>query len=215
MITAGDNAAAGLRALIEQDPDLVILDGDLPGHCAVQTVREIRAISTVPLIMLASRADEAGMVRGLDSGADAYLVKPFGLLVLIARTKALLRRARPSYGGPGVDFASGDLTMDFQRRTATVRGVPARLTPTEYKVLHHLVRNAGRTASRESLEHLLWAEGQVPVGDHLKVFICRLRAKIETPNGRRLIVTERGRGYRFVGAESVRQPSTNSRLSSA
>ncbi len=188
----------GIQSFHEENPDLAVLDVDLPNGSAFRAVREIRAASSVPMIVLAANDDEENAVRALDLGADACVVKPFGLLVLIARTKALLRRVHSRSKGTDADFVIGDLAMDFLSRTVTLRGVPVRLTPTEYKVLYHLVRNAGRVTTRTALSHVLWDEARPPSSDHLKVFICRLRSKIESENGPRLIVTERGRGYRFV-----------------
>ncbi len=175
-----------------------MVDVDLPHDAAFRVVKEIRAGSTVPIIALVADRDEESAVRVLDLGADACVVKPFGLLLLIARTRALLRRVQGQSTHENADFACGDLAMDFLGRAVTRRGVPVKLTPTEYKVLYYLVRNAGRVTTRKSLSSLLWDESRTPVGDHLKVFICRLRSKIESENGPRLIVTERGRGYRFV-----------------
>lgn len=198
MVIQATDVAAGMQSLHEHAPDLAVVDVDLPDRSAFRAVREIRAISTVPLIVLAPDGNEEDAVRALDLGADACVVKPFGLLVLIARTKALLRRVHSRSERANADFVCGDLAMDFLSRTVTVRGVPVKLTPTEYKVLYYLVRNAGRVTTRTALSHLLWDEARPPASDHLKVFICRLRSKIEPENGARLIVTERGRGYRFV-----------------
>jgi DNA-binding response OmpR family regulator len=180
-----------------------VVDDSLPGRAALRVVQEIRAVSTVPLILLTDPGNDDDMVRGLDLGADAYITKPFGLLALIARTKALLRRVRSDTEHTDDEFVCGDLIMDFQSRSVKLRGAPVKLTPTEYKVLYYLVRNAGRVTTREALSRLLWDDEPVPSGDHLKVFICRLRAKIEREAGPRLIVTERGRGYRFVVPEGA------------
>ena len=189
---------AGIRSLHEERPDLAVVDVDLPNGGAFHAVKEIRAISSVPMIVLAADGDEDSAVRALDLGADACVVKPFGLLVLIARTRALLRRVHSRARRANADFACGDLAMDFLGRTVTLRGIPVKLTPTEYKVLYYLIRNAGQITTRDSLSILLWDEPRTLAGDHLKVFICRLRSKIEPEHGPRLIVTERGRGYRFV-----------------
>jgi len=187
-----------VRSFIEHGPDLVVVDVDLPGRSTFRAVRDIRAISAVPMIVLAADGNEAEMVRALDLGADACVIKPFGLPVLIARTKALLRRVRAGSEHTSADFVCGDLAMDFLSRTVTLRGALVKLTPTEYKVLYCLVRNAGRVTTREALSRLLWDKEQMAASEHLKVFVCRLRAKIEARDGARLIVTERGRGYRFV-----------------
>lgn len=192
------DVGAGVKSLLEHAPDLVVVDSDLPDGAAFRALNEIRAASTVPVIALVADGNEDAVAQSLNEGADTCVSKPFGLLVLIARTKALLRRARsrPDYGD--ADFVCGDLTMDFVGRTVTRGGARVKLTPTEYKVLYHLVRNVGRVTTKESLSRMLWDEERASAGDHLKVFICRLRAKIEPEDGTRLIVTERTRGYRFV-----------------
>ncbi|HZW29978.1 MAG TPA: response regulator transcription factor [Isosphaeraceae bacterium] len=198
VILAGDGDD-GIALFFEQEPDVVLLDVGLPGRNGFEVLREIRQVSDVPVIMLTARGEELDQVRGLELGADDYVVKPFGPLALLARIKAVLRRADlppPVEAVP--DFVAGDLTINFASRQVRVRGEPVRLTPVEYKLLYHLVRNAGRVMPHQALLDRVWGDDTSATTDHLKVFISRLRAKIDPPGGRSYIETERGLGYRFV-----------------
>jgi DNA-binding response OmpR family regulator len=202
VITASDGDA-GLEAFIANEPDVVVLDLAMPGKNGFEVLQEIRRTSDVPVIILTARAEETDQVRGLELGADDYVVKPFSHLTLLARIKAVLRRAElptPTQAQP--DFVAGDLAINFQGHQVTLRGQPVKLTPVEYKLLYHLVRNAGRLMPHEALLDRVWGDDTATT-DHLKVFISRLRAKIEPEGGEQYIETERGIGYRFV------RPSTN------
>jgi len=138
-------------------------------------------------------------VRGLELGADDYVTKPFSHLALLARIKAVLRRAEmPAPVRALPDFRAGELEINFQSHEVTVRGERVRLTPVEYKLLYHLVRNAGRLMPHQALLDRVWGEDYDATTDYLKVFVSRLRAKIEREGGPRYIETERGLGYRFV-----------------
>jgi DNA-binding response OmpR family regulator len=144
-VTPAVDGESGLHAFYEQDPDVVVLDVTLPGKNGFEILQEIRRISDVPVIMLTARGEEMAQVRGLELGADDYVVKPFSHLALLARIKAVLRRAElppPVRALP--DFVAGDLSVNFQNHQVMLRGTPVKLTPVEYKLLYHLVRNAGR-----------------------------------------------------------------------
>ncbi len=198
VIPASDGDAA-LEAFFEQEPDVVVLDVSMPGKSGFELLKEIRQLSDVPIIMLTARGQEVDQVRGLELGADDYVVKPFSHLALLARIKAVLRRAHlppPVTSAP--DFVAGDLAINYQSRQVTVGGEPVRLTPVEYKLLYHLARNAGRLMPHQTLLDRVWGEDYGATTDQLKVFVSRLRAKIEPKNGPRLIQTERGLGYRLV-----------------
>lgn len=204
----------GLRLFDEHDPDVVVLDVGLPGKNGFEVLEDIRRVSDVPVIMLTARGDEMSQVRGLELGADDYVVKPFSHLALVARINAVLRRTEmppPVRSLP--DFAAGDLTVDFQNRQVTLRGEPVKLTPVEYKLLYHLVRNAGRLMPHQALLDRVWGEEYGATTDYLKVFISRLRAKIEPKGGPRYIETERGVGYYFVRPKegSASQPAGRGR----
>jgi DNA-binding response OmpR family regulator len=198
VIPAGDGEE-GLRAFFEHTPDLVLLDVAMPGKDGYAVLEEIRRVSDVPVIMLTAHSEELDQVRGLELGADDYLPKPVRHLALVARIRAVLRRTKlppPIEALP--DFVAGDLTINFQDHQVSVRGQSVKLTPVEYRLLYQLVRNAGRLMPTRALLDRVWGEDYGATADHLKVFISRLRAKLEPEGGRRYIETERGLGYRFV-----------------
>ncbi|MBL3592186.1 MAG: response regulator transcription factor [Synergistaceae bacterium] len=197
-----EKALDGDRALerIEMTrPDLVILDLMLPGLDGWEICRRMKdspATKEIPVIMLTARRDERDVVAGLELGADDYLRKPFSLLELVARVKALLRRA-----GSGEEESTalrcGPLRLDLKGQEAFLDESPLDLSPTEYRILEVLARNAGRTVSRDELLARIWG---LYGGDSrtVDVHIWRLRRKIETtPESPRLIETLRGRGYRL------------------
>ncbi len=199
IVLAASDGDAGLRSFYEHDPDIVLLDVAMPGRNGFEVLQEIRRLSDVPVVMLTARGEEMDQVRGLELGADDYVVKPFGHLALMARMKAVLRRAElppPVRALP--DFVAADLTINFQNHQVMVDGEEVRLTPVEYKLLYHLVRNAGRVMPHQALLDRVWGDEYGATTDYLKVFISRLRAKIEPPGGPHFIETERGLGYRFV-----------------
>jgi two-component system KDP operon response regulator KdpE len=203
VLTAPDGEA-GLDRFFEGSPDVVLLDVNMPGKNGFEVLQQIRRVSDVPVLMLTARGEEVDQVRGLQLGADDYVVKPFGHLALLARIRAVLRRAEltpPLEALP--DFAAGDLAVRFQDHRVTVAGEPVRLTPVEYRLLYHLVRNAGRVLPHQLLLDRVWGEDHGASPDYLKVFVSRLRAKIERPGGPRHIQTERGLGYRFVRPPSA------------
>jgi two-component system KDP operon response regulator KdpE len=197
VLTAHDGEE-GLELFAQHLPDIVILDVGLPGKSGFDVLQEIRRTSEAPVIMLTAADDEMDQVRGLDLGADDYLVKPFSRIALMAHIKAVLRRAElppPTTAAP--DFAAGELTVHFERREVTVKGIPVKLTPFEYKLLFHLVRNAGRLLPHAALRDRIWGREYDATEHQLQVFVNRLRSKIEHPGGPRYIETERGLGYRF------------------
>jgi DNA-binding response OmpR family regulator len=204
VIPAGD-ATSGLRLFFEHEPDVVLLDVGMPDRNGYEVLEEIRRVSDTPVIMLTARGEETDQVHGLELGADDYVVKPFGHLALVARIKAVLRRAEPSSRMPLADFVAGDLAVDFRTRQVALRGQPVKLTPVEYKILEHLVRNAGRLVPHETLITRALGHQDGPAGDYLKVFISRLRSKIERAD-QRYIETERGIGYRFVRPTPAQRP---------
>jgi DNA-binding response OmpR family regulator len=198
---------AALRLFFDRQPDVVVLDVNLPDKSGYQVLKEIRQISDVPVIMLTARGLETDQVRGLEMGADDYVVKPFSHLALLARIKAVLRRAElppPVMLAP--DFQCGELAVNFQNHQVTLQGEVVKLTPVEYKLLYHLVRNAGRIMPHEALLNHLWGAEYGATTAQLKVFVSRLRSKIEPPGGRPFIQTERGLGYRFVAPERTLTP---------
>jgi two-component system KDP operon response regulator KdpE len=203
VLTAADGEA-GLDAFFSEEPDVVLLDVTMPRMNGFEVLQAIRRVSDVPVIMLTARTDDVDQVRGLELGADDYVVKPFSHLALMARIRAVLRRAElppPIQALP--DFEAGDLAIHFQNQEVTVAGEKVRLTPVEYKLLYHLVRNAGHLLPHEALLSRVWGTDYEASPEYLKVFISRLRAKLRHDGGPEYIETERGRGYRFVRPTAV------------
>ncbi|HUX85526.1 MAG TPA: response regulator transcription factor [Chloroflexota bacterium] len=197
----------GLRRFEEHEPDVVVLDVTMPGIGGFEVLQEIRLKSDVPVIMLTARGEDTDQVRGLELGADDYVVKPFSHLALVARIKAVLRRSEmPPPVDAAPSFVAGDFAMNFQNRLVTLRGEPIRLTPVEYKLLYQLVRNAGHLVPHQTLLARVWGEDYGATTDHLKVFVSRLRTKIEEPGGPHYLETERGLGYRFVRPREAVSP---------
>ena len=190
-----------LEEVLGLAPSAILLDLRLPGMDGFETLRQIRMFSDVPVIMLTARDDVLDKVKGLELGADDYVTKPFDHLELLARVKALLRRLdmpQPTSRAPS--FQSGDLSVDFAAREVRLRGEVVPLTATEYKLLYHLVRNAGHVLRHETLLAKVWGREYVDEIDYLRVYIRRLRRKLEDdPEQPRRILTERGLGYRFEG----------------
>ena len=198
-VLAAADGEAGLDLFFEQEPDVVLLDITLPRMNGLEVLKEIRRVSDVPVIMLTAHGEDVDQVRGLELGADDYVGKPFSHLALMARIKAVLRRAEmppPVEALP--DFTAGDLAIHFQNREVTVAGDPVKLTPVEYKLLYYLVRNAGHLMPHQALLDRVWGSDYEAGPEYLKVFISRLRAKLQRPDGPQYIETQRGRGYRFI-----------------
>jgi two-component system KDP operon response regulator KdpE len=201
VLGAADGEAA-LDLLEREQPDLVLLDIAMPGIDGYETLRRIRAFSDVPVIMLTARDGTLDKVKGLELGADDYVTKPFDHLELLARIKALLRRlAMPQPISRTPAFRSGALTVDFAAREVRLHDEVVPLTDTEYQLLYHLVRNAGHVLRHETLLAKVWGREYTEELDYLRVYIRRLRRKLEAdPERPAHILTERGLGYRFRAA---------------
>ncbi len=190
----------GIELVEKESPDIVILDLGLPDIDGFEVLKQIRLFSTVPIIILTVRGEEPDIVRGLEWGADEYVVKPFGQMELLARVKTLLKRQHstteepPFYHGPICFYPStGQLIM---------AGEDVSLTRTESLILQHLIRNTGRVVTHSSLAETLWGEDYPGSTDAIRVYIRRLRGKLETDPGRpQLILTKAGVGY------SITKPS--------
>jgi len=202
VIGAADGERA-LDAIEAEPPDIVLLDVGLPRMDGFDVLREIRAFSDVPVVMLTARDDAMDKVKGLELGADDYVTKPFNHLELMARVKAVLRRHdMPAPSSRAPSFRSGDLEVDFGVQEARLRGERLDLTPTEYKLLYHLVRNAGHVLQHGTLLAKVWGREYVDEVDYIRVYIRRLRDKLgDDPDHPRYIRTERGLGYRFVAPD--------------
>ncbi|MCC7370851.1 MAG: response regulator transcription factor [Chloroflexi bacterium] len=207
VLTAPDGER-GVQIFFEHDPDVLLLELALGDCSAFDVLRQVRRVSDVPIIVLSARTDDADQIRALELGADEYVLKPCSYLVLIARIKAILRRADllpPERALP--DLVIGDLVFNFRDRQVSLAGEPIKLTPVEYKLLYHLVRNAGRLMPHEALLDRVWGAEYGHTPDHLKVFISRLRSKIERPGGPHYIETVRGVGYTFIHEDHWLHPN--------
>ena len=194
-------AASGeeaLEAIAHQNPDVVIVDLILPGMDGIELTRRIREQSPVPIIVLSAIGDERKKVEALESGADDYVTKPFGIEELAARVKSALRRTIMLSGTEPV-FRSGALTVNFERREVRVEGKPVKLTPTEYDLLKYMIQYIGKVLTHRTLLTAIWGEAYIDQAQYLRVFIGQLRKKIETNTARpRYILTDPGVGYRFA-----------------
>ncbi|MEW6033324.1 MAG: response regulator transcription factor [Chloroflexota bacterium] len=199
VLTALDGET-GLAIFNRETPDVVVLDISMPQMDGYEVLRRIREVSDVPVLMLTVKSEEMDKVKALEMGADDYITKPFGSLELMARIRAILRRAEmPPPPAAYPSFISGDLSMNFTTREVAVGGKPVKLTPIEYNMLFHLVRNAGRVLPHNTLVTKVWGHESSADLISLKVYIRRLRQKIEKdPSNPIHILTERGIGYRFA-----------------
>ena len=207
-VVAAYNGTDGVELVRSADPDVLLLDVGLPEGEAYgfQVCQQVRSFSNVPVIILTVRNREVDIVRGLELGASDYMTKPFSAMELMARTRAVLRRVQvSSLTSATPPYISRHLSVNFDTREVIVDGGAVKLTPTEYRLLCHLIRNANQVVSSQSLLAQVWGEGYTDSNDLVKAHIQRLRRKLgdnsQTP---KLIFTERGRGYRFIGSEQGR-----------
>jgi two-component system response regulator RegX3 len=189
-------------------PDLVLLDVMLPKVSGIDVCREIRSRSKVPIIMVTAKGSEIDTVVGLEVGADDYVAKPYRLRELVARMRAVLRRAPSSEPAPPVDvdvLEVGDVSLDPARHEVIVRGEEVNLPLKEFELLHLLLENAGRVLSRDLLIDRVWGHDYVGDTKTLDVHVKRLRAKIEPdPGTPTRIVTIRGLGYKYETPRAAR-----------
>ena len=200
------NGQEGLRLLFTGKPDLVLLDVVMPRMDGWQTCQRIREISDIPIIMLTGKHKaEDDIVRGLDYGADEYLLKPVGNRELVARVRAVLRRTElPSTPGAHkeITYTDGFLTVDITERKVMVNGERVKLTPREFRLFALLVENAGRIVTHRQILEKVWGWEYTDDLDYVRIYISHLRQKIEPdPALPRYIVTEPGVGYRFHKAD--------------
>ena len=206
-VIEASNGQEALDALREHLPDLVVLDVKMPEMDGFETLRAIREVSTVPVIMLTVRQDEQDRIRGLDLGADDYIAKPFSPRELLSRIRALLRRSfMPPPARKTEIIVDPALKIDFARREGTVRGKKVVLRPTEYRLLYHLVNNAGHLLTHETLLSKVWGREYRDEAHYLRLYITYLRQKLEKdPAHPQYILTERGVGYRFKELDGQRE----------
>jgi two-component system KDP operon response regulator KdpE len=191
------NGQEGLSLLRHERPDVLVLDLGLPDIDGLELIRQIRAESPVPIVVLSSRDDEKGKVGALDLGADDYVTKPFGMEELVARLRTALRHRLQEQGGRPL-FRSGDLTVDLVRRIVTVRGEEVKLSPKEYDLLQQFVLHAGKVLTHRHLLREVWKDESGGDVQYLRVYVRQLRQKIEAdPERPTHILTEPGVGYRL------------------
>lgn len=197
-VAEAENAAEGLRQAMAVMPDLVLLDLGLPDRDGLDLLRQIRDWSAMPIIVLSVRAREAEKVAALEAGADDYVTKPFGMAELVARIRAGLRRRQGGAAAPDPVFAVGTLVVDVARRRVSVGGTEVKLSPKEYRLLHHLVRHAGKVVTHDQLLREVWGPAHVEDVHYLRIFMRKLRNRIEPdPTRPRYLLTELGIGYRL------------------
>lgn len=192
---AGDGQEA-LRVFFEERPDLVVLDVAMPGLDGWQTLERIRELSDVPVVMLTARATEVEKTRGLRSGADDYVTKPFGRQELLARVEALLRRSG-TREAPPESYSDAFVTIDFSQRTVTAGGRPVQLTPLEFRLLTAFVRHPNQVLTHDQLLELVWGDIE-GARDQVKLYVGYLRKKLAPDAPESVpIETRRGFGYAY------------------
>ncbi len=202
-VVEADNGLEAIERVRDDLPDLVLLDVMMPELDGFEALRIIRETSTVPVIMLTVKDDEEDKIKGLELGADDYVTKPFSPRELASRIKAVIRRtemdASSSSASKSLIAIDDRLEVDFNRRQVFVDGEEVKLRPTEYRLLYHLVQNAGYTLTHEMILSKVWGYEYRDESQYVRLYITYLRQKIEAdPSNPKYILTERGVGYRFV-----------------
>jgi two-component system KDP operon response regulator KdpE len=194
-----DVAGTGEDALASaamRPPEAVVLDLVLPDRSGIEVCRELRGWSKAPILVLSAVGDEGEKVAALDAGADDYVTKPFGIEELLARLRAVMRRAAPS-SEPVVEL--GDVVVDLERRLVTLHGEPVALTPTEFDLLRLFVRNEGKLLTHPTILREVWGPAYGDESHYLHVYVSQLRQKLEAdPTRPRMLLTEPGAGYRLL-----------------
>jgi two-component system KDP operon response regulator KdpE len=199
-VISATNGREALDKAREELPDLMLLDIMMPGMDGFETLKRLRLFSQVPVLILTARSDEEDRIKGLELGADDYISKPFSHRELVSRIRAVLRRhyALP----PAIQTmvrVDDRLTIDFARREVLVNEERVNLRPTEYRLLYHLVQNAGYVMNHETLLTRVWGPEYREETHYLRLYVTYLRQKIEAdPANPKYIMTERGVGYRFI-----------------
>ncbi len=195
-----DRAKSAVSHAASHVPDVIVLDLGLPDRDGIEVIRELRAWTQTPIIVVSARGQERVKVDALDSGADDYLTKPFGVAELLARVRVALRHVARSSDGTNEtgEFRVGDLVVDLNARSVTLSGRPVHLTPTEYRLVTVLVRHAGKVVTHQKLLSEVWGPGLTDETQYVRVFMANLRRKMEPDPARpRYLLTEVGVGYRL------------------
>jgi two-component system KDP operon response regulator KdpE len=199
-VTACQTGASGLQAAHDSDPDLVLLDILLPDMDGWVVCEQLKEIIDAPIIFSTALGSERDVIRGLELGADDYMIKPFSYKELLARVKAALHRAQRT-ASKKITYENKPLSVDLAQRLVKVNGEHIFLTPLEYKLLATLVEEAGHVVPHETLLRRVWGPQHENRRQYLKLYIWYLRQKVETdPSHPKLILTERGVGYRLVAS---------------
>ncbi len=199
-VFTADNGQEALRQIDDKAPDLLILDVMMPGMDGWEVTRHLRRSTNLPILILSAKGETSDRVFGLDLGADDYLAKPFEPSELLARVRAVLRRAEAfTFGEPQTQLAVEGFRLDPVNSTVTTpNGRVLELTPIEFRLLHYLMRNNGRVLTHEQLLSTVWGYDYEGYSNQVAVYIRRLRAKLEpNPDNPRFIATVRGMGYKF------------------
>lgn len=203
------NGVEALEIIRTQLPDLVLLDVMMPKLDGYETLRMLREFSTIPVIMLTAKGEEEDIVKGLELGADDYIPKPFSPRELSSRVRAVLRRADMPASEEAIIKIDDRLSVDFNRREAIVNSERIKLRPTEYRLLYHLIENAGWTIPHEQILAKVWGYEYRDEAHYVRLYVNYLREKIEEdPANPKYIFTERGVGYRFVDFRRQNDPAT-------
>ena len=199
-VSDANNGKQAISKLRDINPDLILLDVMMPDLDGFEVLETIREISNVPVIMLTAKGEEEDRVHGLELGADDYITKPFSPREMVSRVKAVLRRTEGASGSMhGLLEIDDRLKIDFDRREIWLEGKLVKLRPTEYRLLFHLVQNAGWVVSHDQLLQKVWGYEYRDEPHYVRLYINYLRQKLEKdPANTKYILTERGVGYRFV-----------------
>jgi DNA-binding response OmpR family regulator len=200
LVTEAFNGKQAIQRMRDAVPDLILLDVMMPDLNGFEVLEMVREVSNVPVIMLTAKGEEEDRVRGLEKGADDYVTKPFSPRELVSRVKAVLRRTEGASGSMhGLIEVDEHLKMDFDRREVWKDGKIVKLRPTEYRLLYHLVQNAGWVISHDQILAKVWGYEYRDEPHYVRLYINYLREKLEDdPSNPRYILTERGVGYRFI-----------------
>ena len=203
MVIAAHNGLEALDAIRTQLPDLVLLDVMMPELDGFETLRMLREFSDIPVIMLTAKGEENDKVYGLELGADDYITKPFGPRELSSRIRAIFRRLEKPTTDEAILQIDDRLSVDFNQREVIANGERIKLRPTEYRLLYHLIRNAGWTVPHDQLLQKVWGYEYRDEAHYVRLYVNYLRDKIEAdPADPQYIITERGVGYRFIDFRS-------------
>jgi two-component system KDP operon response regulator KdpE len=203
VVQEAETGREGLLKCKSQPPDVVLLDLGLPDISGFEVIQQLRTWSSVPIVIVSARGQEADKVTALDAGADDYLTKPFGVNELLARLRVMLRRKAQSSDSSASAFEAGQLKVDLSRRQVFVRGEEVHLTPTEYRILTVLIADAGKVLTHRQLLHEVWGPDCTHEVHYLRVYMNQLRRKIgDDTTPPKLLQTEPGIGYRFCSFDA-------------